>query len=298
MVAEAADTDELAAGVLLLSAMGLPHVVAEREEGAFLLVPTAHAARARAELDGAREEQRQVPDPPPVLRGGARAGFPAAFALLASHLLLNALPARTRAVVFAAGELDSARVRAGEGFRVATALCLHADGAHVVGNAIATLIFVAAAGDWVGPGLAILCTIVAGIVGNLGAALVDPSHHAIGFSTATFGALGLSAVFGFVARYRNRVERQRAWLALGGGLALLAMLGAGERSDLLAHLLGLAAGVGLGVLVSTSGRVGSRKLVAPGAVWQGLAALLGLGLLAGAWLWAQPVIAALRAYPR
>jgi membrane associated rhomboid family serine protease len=171
-----------------------------------------------------------------------------------------------------------------------TALCLHADAAHVVGNAVATLIFVSAAGDWVGPGLALFCTIMAGVVGNLAAALVDPAHHAIGFSTATFGALGLSSVFGFVARYRDRASRQRAWLALGGGLALLGMLGAGERSDVLAHLFGLGAGVGLGVLVSSTGRVGAReRVVAPG--WLQLVAALGsVALIATAWLWALPQI--------
>ena len=59
--------------------------------------------------------------------------------------------------------------------------------------------------------------------------------------SAVFGALGtLSAL---------QVPRRRAWLTLGAGVALLGFLGTGARSDLLAHLLGFAAGVTEGLAV-------------------------------------------------
>jgi membrane associated rhomboid family serine protease len=183
-----------------------------------------------------------------------------------------------RAAIYAAGELDATRVRAGELARVVTALCLHADPAHAIGNAIATAIFVSAAGDWIGPGLALLLTLLSGAIGNSLAAALDASHRAIGFSTATFGALGLSAVFGFVARYRDHIARRRAWLVLGAGVALLALLGAGERSDLLAHLLGLGAGGALGAGIA---RMPRRTVRAGGEIAMAALALL---LVAASWI--------------
>jgi len=38
----------------------------------------------------------------------------------------------------------------------------------------------------------------------------------------------------------------KAWLPLGGGLALLGILGSGEHSDIMAHLFGFVAGISLG----------------------------------------------------
>lgn len=291
-IAVGRDAEDLHEEVLLLSALGIPHALrgAERAEGVDgaggegveLIVAASHAEQARREL--VAMERAEAPVPPPVLRNGARAGIPAALALLVGHALLMSLPMARRAAIYAAGELDSMKLRHGEVFRAATALTLHADLAHVVGNAVATAIFVSAAGDWVGPGVALGCTIAAGILGNLGAALIDPGHHSIGFSTATFGALGLTAVFGFVARYRDRIGRQRAWLALGAGIALLALLGAGERSDLIAHVLGLVAGALVGVAVVRTGPLRARRPRAIGATGQALAAFASLAMLAFAWL--------------
>jgi membrane associated rhomboid family serine protease len=255
-VARGIDAEALEAQLLLLLALGIPHALVPEGDDVTLVVPAALEVRVREELAGlASEEVRATP--PPRLRGGSRAGIPAALVLLASHVVLQRLPAAVHARIFAAGELNAARVRAGELWRAATALMLHADFAHVVGNAVATAIFVTAVGDWIGPGLALTLTILAGVGGNLVAALVDPGHHAIGFSTATFGALGLTAVLGFVARYRDRLQRRRAWLTLAAGVALLAMLGGGsERADVLAHILGLVIGALFGLVASRMGRAG------------------------------------------
>ena len=106
----------------------------------------------------------------------------------------------------------------------------------------------------------------------------------IGFSTATFGALGLSAVFGFVARYRDRIARRRAWLTLGAGVALLALLGAGERSDVLAHVLGLVAGAGLATVIART----TRPVTRTNPIVQLGFAALSVAIVAGAWACALP----------
>jgi rhomboid protease GluP len=284
-VARGRDADSLADALLLLAALDIPHeVVAEEQGGVVLIVEAAQAARVRGEL-AALGRPVAVPSEP-RLRGGAVAGIPLAALLIIGHVCLHFLPATRRAAIYAGGELDGVQVRIGEVERVVTALFLHADIAHVVGNALATAIFVSAVGDYIGPGLALLLCVAAGAAGNLFAVLVDPAHLAIGFSTATFGALGLVAVLGFVARYRDRLARKRAWLTLGAGVALLAMLGAGERSDLLAHLAGLGAGAILGATISPSLRSGRSALLDRASV-QAVAALLTVTVVVAAWLAAR-----------
>ena len=277
------DAEALEDAVLLLSALGVPHEIVGDGDGVALVVDAAQAELARRELVDLDRGELTMP-PAPVLHGGATAGVATAVALLAGHLwIMLRTPAR-RAAIYAAGELDATRVHAGEAWRAVTALTLHADPAHVVGNAVATAIFVSAVGDWVGPGLALFLTVLAGIIGNLLAAWLDIGHRAIGFSTATFGALGLSAVFGFVARYRDRIARRRAWLTLGAGVALLALLGAGERSDVLAHVLGLVAGAGLATVIART----TRPVTRTNPIVQLGFAALSVAIVAGAWACALP----------
>jgi membrane associated rhomboid family serine protease len=58
--------------------------------------------------------------------------------------------------------------------------------------------------------------------------------------------LASTAVFAALVRSPSR-RPGAAWLTLGAGVALLGLLGTGERSDLFAHLFGFAAGVAQGL---------------------------------------------------
>jgi membrane associated rhomboid family serine protease len=69
----------------------------------------------------------------------------------------------------------------------------------------------------------------------------------VGASTAVFGAVGLLCGRAAAARLRRAKGGLRAWVPLGAGVALIAMLGTGQRSDVWAHLLGFAAGGFLGL---------------------------------------------------
>ena len=70
----------------------------------------------------------------------------------------------------------------------------------------------------------------------------------------------------------------------GAGLGLLAMLGAGEKTDLGAHLFGFLAGVGLGLAVGLA--AARRGVPGRGAqAWMYLAAaVIPVGAWALAWL--------------
>ena len=66
-----------------------------------------------------------------------------------------------------------------------------------------------------------------------------------------FGIVGLLSGLETWRRRYISLTWKRAWVPVGGGLALLAMLGTGGgRVDLGAHVFGLLAGVGIGLMLS------------------------------------------------
>ncbi len=155
---------------------------------------------------------------------------------------------------FSAGASDAERVLQGEWWRAITALTLHADSAHVISNVGIGTLVVGAVMRSEGVGLGSALVVASGTLGNLVNAWAHQTlHRSVGFSTAVFGAIGILGGLAYVHGRRRAHRLRPAWTALGVGLALLAMLGSGERSDVLAHLFGGLAGVGLGLLTALSG---------------------------------------------
>ena len=100
---------------------------------------------------------------------------------------------------------------------------------------------------------------------------------AVGASTAVFGAVGLLAGRGVAQRLRRGELGLRIWVPLAAGLALIAMLGTGERSDIWAHGFGFLAGSFLGVPASLA------NLERGGPRLQWAALVLALVLLVQSW---------------
>jgi hypothetical protein len=71
---------------------------------------------------------------------------------------------------------------------------------------------------------------------------------------------------------------RRALLGIAATLGLLAMLGMGERSDVVAHAAGLGFGIQSGIFLGFFVKRPVRTL------GQGLCLLATVGLLSGAWL--------------
>jgi membrane associated rhomboid family serine protease len=146
------------------------------------------------------------------------------------------------------GGAAAALIREGEVWRTITALTLHANIAHVTANAVAGAIFGTALMRIVGPGLGIVLLLLSGAGGNLITALVRSSHHvAVGASTSIFGVVGTLAGIQLTHRRRASPSQWRAWAPLAAGMALLAWLGTGAESDVLAHGFGFLVGAALGV---------------------------------------------------
>jgi membrane associated rhomboid family serine protease len=156
-------------------------------------------------------------------------------------------------------------------------LTLHADLGHLLGNAVACLVFVTLLSNRLGPGLAIWLALISGALGNLLTAAVTREHHlAIGASTAIFGALG-----GLVGLRVSPEQRAAAspplWIVLGAGLALFGMLGTGPGTDVMAHFFGLLCGASLGAALATGAEPLRSRL------WQTLLAVAAAAAVALCW---------------
>jgi rhomboid protease GluP len=266
---------------LVLEAKGLPYDVIERDGVWVLLVSPEAAAGARDELARYAAERRVVRDAPPAVIPFGGAGLGAG--IYAGVLLLTAYCAGIQWLGMdwlASGALD-ARASAGEWWRAAAALTLHADQAHLLGNLLFGVGIGILAGRVFGPGLAWASIVGAGAVGNyLDMLISPPTHRAVGASTAVFAALGLLAGFSWRLRLNLRERFRYRWAPLFAGVCLLGFLGAGgEHVDVLGHALGFATGIALGWIYARARVPRSR-----GHALQLGAGAAALGLIAAAWI--------------
>jgi membrane associated rhomboid family serine protease len=255
--------------LLALEARGIPGSLEWRgADGAVVLhVPTLHADVARCELDavdaeelerrlGAEAEVAAANDNAHADRGFAPLGGVLVGLLLLAFFVVTG-PVAGRAIWFSAGDSDAVRVLHGEWWRTITALTLHADENHVLSNVALGGVVVALVMRRTGVGFGAALVLLAGALGNLiNAWGYGVGHRSIGFSTAVFAAIGILGGLAYVASLPPRGQPARrkrpAWTAIAGALALLAMLGASERTDMLAHLFGTLAGLAVGVTVGLS----------------------------------------------
>ena len=257
---------------LVLQSMSIWHVIRRSAVGWVLLVNDADYPTAARSIDRYEAENRDWP--PRRTRERSRhpssALIPALFLVLAAFLMVTG-PASANSAWFERGVAVSSQVLGSQPWRAVTALTLHADAMHAMGNAISGTVFVSALQRRIGTGGAVLATLASGIAGNVANAVyhqVTVGHHAsLGASTAIFGAIGLLAATQLVLDRPgdDGVARKRPWTEIAGpivgGFALLGALGAGgERTDLGAHFFGLLAGVIIGLVVAFPLRRATLKL--------------------------------------
>lgn len=263
---------------LVLAAEGIPHRIASHGDSWFVAVDSADCARADAAL--ATYARENAPEPAP-----ARASEPAVETLAGLWLALALVAAYAYtgggydgSVWFERGANDARLVVAGELWRTVTALTLHSDVAHVLGNAFSCAVFGSLLMRRYGAGVGGALLLASGALGNwLSSEWQQEHYRSVGASTALFGAVGALAATELVRRRRLHLPAERVWLPLAGGFALVAMLGTGKGSDLSAHFMGLAAGALVGFAAA---RLAPRPVTA--AAQLGFGAVT-LGVLAWAW---------------
>ena len=143
---------------------------------------------------------------------------------------------------------DAAAIASGQWWRPITALTLHAGFVHLAGNAIFLTVLGGILCNRLGVGLAWALILLSGMAGNfLTAWTATGPHVAVGASTASFGALGMLAVLQAAENYHATGQWKsvwsRVWIPLGGGLAMLGLLGTAPGSDLVAHGFGFVSGM-------------------------------------------------------
>ena len=142
----------------------------------------------------------------------------------------------------------------GETFRAVTALFLHADTAHLLGNLAGLLIFAAPLISVSGTGTGLFLLLAAGTAGNLiNAYFYQTAHLSIGASTAVMGAAGLLAAY--QATRKSHPLKLDNLMPIFAVAILVAMFSQGERTDVWAHIFGFLSGLSLGVVFFPLNRI-------------------------------------------
>ncbi len=264
---------------LVLEAQGLAYETVALDRDWVLLVEPSIAASAHEELARYATERSVKRFAPAAFIPFEGAGIGiGGFALV---LLVTAYCTGIQA--FGIDWLDAGSLNSTtrEWWRAVTALTLHLDQAHLLGNLLFGIGFGALAGRAFGPGVAWASILAAAATSNYVEMLISPpAHRAAGASTAVFAALGLLAGFAWRRTLNVRERLRYRWAPLVAGVFLLAFLGSGgEHVDVLGHALGFVAGIGLGWLYARSGFPRSR-----GRLLQAGSGLAALGLVAIAWV--------------
>jgi membrane associated rhomboid family serine protease len=232
----------------VLDAAGIPGAIEDRRGTCLLVVREEDLPRAVQELDDYRREVAQVQPARALttLPGGW-------LGILAYSVALVTVAGLADRNAFGSDWFDAGRAQAGlmvqgEWWRSVTALTLHVDTEHLMGNLFFGSVLGFLVAQALGGGVAWFAILAAGTLGNAANALLQDSRHsAVGASTAVFGALGLLVALALYHR-RGRAEGVvRRWSPLVAGVLLLAWTGiGGERTDVLAHVTGLTAGLFVG----------------------------------------------------
>ncbi|MFI5316027.1 MAG: rhomboid family intramembrane serine protease [Myxococcota bacterium] len=264
---------------LVLAADGIAHRVFADAGHWCLELAAEERERAQAAIAGwerERAERAAAPAPAPVPEVATQGAVWLALALTAFYGLTG--PWQEGNPWFERGAANARLILDGEPWRAVTALTLHSDVTHVVGNAFSCVVFAGLLMRRYGPGVGGALLLASGALGNWFTAEWQRAHYlSVGASTALFGAIGALAATELVRRRRLNLRGDRVWLPLAGGIGLLAMLGTGRGSDLTAHVMGLVSGALLGL-------VAARALPRPLAPPAQLAFAAGaLAVLAVAW---------------
>jgi rhomboid protease GluP len=244
---------------LVLEAKGIEHEVRENADTWVVAAAPSSVHRAYEEISRYSAERSVPRSVAPAVEPFAGAGIGAVgFVLI---LLLTAYCAGAQlfgADWLSRGALDSGAAR--EWWRAVTALTLHLDQEHLLGNLLFGVFAGMAAGRLLGPGVAWASILGAGALANYVEILIAPvTHRAVGASTAVFAALGLLAGLAWRQRLTLRERRWYRWAPLIAGICLLTLLGAGNAHvDVLGHGLGFLFGVGIGWVYARSGVPRSR----------------------------------------
>lgn len=262
---------------LVLTSIGIETRLERNISGWLLFTRAEMANAARQQLALYRKENRRSGvqrDPSPRIDSGI-VGCIAYLGIIWAVWLLESSGLASR--LSQDGAMWALAVREqGEWWRTVTALLLHADIAHLIGNSAFGLVFGILAGRYYGSGVAWLLIVLCGALGNyLNAQVQNDMFVSIGASTSMFAAVGLIGGMFF----RRRFLPGRGWkynaIPIAGAIGIFAFMGIGsERTDVVAHFTGLICGLLAGVIVAS---FDLRRIGKSGQIVAGILTLAILG---------------------
>lgn len=249
------DPNSASTWLLVLSAANIPHTV-EADGTVFKLsIPKSYLLKAEHELATYYHENEHWPPPKEKPDDFTPMFLPFSFLVIGILALFynTTGPWSSRSSWFTLGAGNStAIIDNGEWFRLITALTLHADVVHLLGNCFFGAVLLHFLCKSVGNGIGLGSALTAAIIGNLVNVLLHGyGHNFVGFSTMVFAMVGVQTAL----RIKNLHNLTRSPLQIltpfMASLGLLAMLGSsGERTDLGAHFFGLICGGLFGYVLS------------------------------------------------
>jgi rhomboid protease GluP len=150
-----------------------------------------------------------------------------------------------------AGAVDSQLIRAGQWWRLFTAVTLHADISHLMANLTTGVVLIGFAMARYGPGPAVLATYLAGVFGNVaGLYFYRAEHRSLGASGMVMAALGIVAVQSFSLWHKDHSFRQLLSRGFVAAVLILILIGTSPESDVVAHFGGFFGGAIFGYALS------------------------------------------------
>lgn len=251
------DPNSASTWLLVLSSADIPHTV--EADGTFfkLSVPRSHLLKAEHELATYYQENENWPPPKEKTDDFTPLFLPFSFLIIGIlALFFNVTgPWSLQSTWFNTGAGNSTAILyEGEWFRLVTALTLHADTVHLLGNCFFGGILLHFLCKTLGNGIAIGSTLIAAILGNLVNVMAHGSgHNFVGFSTMVFAIVGVQTALRVNVLHNTRRSLLQILAPFMASLGLLAMLGSsGERTDIGAHFFGLICGGLWGYFLSKS----------------------------------------------
>ncbi|HKL82633.1 MAG TPA: rhomboid family intramembrane serine protease [Desulfobacter sp.] len=239
--------------LMILASQSVSAVIDTGPDGSYnILVPNEDVFKARQQLKKYARENKT--DPRPASQLPTRIFFsPQALALTfflaAIHYIITTRGLHRQAIMDFGS--SSYYLSQGQSFRAVTALFLHSDTEHLIGNMAGLLVLAGPLLRVTGYGQGLLLLLAAGTAGNLiSESFGRDLRLSIGASTAVMAAAGLLGARRMTigAESGHSVFPKLKGLApFAAAATLTAMFSHGENTDVSAHLFGFLAGTGIGL---------------------------------------------------
>ncbi|MBI3413859.1 MAG: rhomboid family intramembrane serine protease [Verrucomicrobia bacterium] len=265
---------------LVLASQGIETTIdLAPESGGWILLIGAHdAPRAFAALRQYRLENRGWTWQQPLSWSGLTFHWGAAIWAFSLALIFS-FDAGQGSGLRSSGAMDSVAVRAGQWWRLLTAVSLHSDLGHLAANLTFGFLLLGLAMARYGAGLALLAAFLAGGLGNVFGLIFNAGpYRGVGASGMVMGALGLMTVQSLALWQAHPRAGRLIVSGLFGGTLLFVLLGLDPKSDVVAHLGGFVGGLLFGGILAwlPAKRIHTLRVNLA-------ASLLLLGLFFGTW---------------